>query len=281
MKSLVQHHQNHFFGAWDKSKSNLKEYHLMIFLDYDGTLTPIVNDPSKAFLPPSTKQLVKALAETPGVEIVVISGRALSEIMQLVNISGLTYVGNHGFEIEGPSMRHIHPSSERMVKLLFRIAKQLSKAFKIYPGILVENKKLTLSVHYRNLEDKIVNEAKKLFEKILEPYLTANQAEIVEGKKVWEIRPALAWNKGATVLWLFERSAAALNSIILPIYIGDDQTDESAFHSLKRSGLTIRVTDNPSEETHAKYFLKGPEEVREFLKRIKDLKTNTAGANPN
>lgn len=75
MKSLDQHHQNHFFDTWNKSKSNLKEYHLMIFLDYDGTLTPIVNNPSKAFLPPLTKQLIKALIELPGVEIVVISGR--------------------------------------------------------------------------------------------------------------------------------------------------------------------------------------------------------------
>ena len=281
MKSVAQHHQNHFFGTWDKSKSNLKEYHLMIFLDYDGTLTPIVDDPSKAFLPPLTKQLITALARMPGVEIVVISGRALSEIKRLVGISGLTYVGNHGFEIEGPSMRHVHPSSEQTAKLLFRIAKQLNKAFKIYPGISVENKKLTLSIHYRNLEDKTVNEAKKLFEKILEPYVTTKQAEVIEGKKVWEIRPALAWNKGATVLWLFERSVAALNFVILPIYIGDDQTDETAFHSLKRNGLTIRVTDNPFEETHAKYFLRGPEEVVEFLKRIKGLKVETTGANPN
>lgn len=249
----------------------------MIFLDYDGTLAPIVNDPSKAFLSPFTKQLIKALAETPGVEIVVISGRSLPEIKRLVNIPGLTYVGNHGFEIEGPSMRHVHPSSERAVKLFSRIAKQLTRAFKIDSGILVENKKLTLSVHYRNLEPKMVSEAKKLFEKILTSYLTANQVEIIEGKKVWEIRPALAWNKGATVLWLLERSVAALNSMILPIYIGDDQTDETAFHSLKQSGLTIRVTDNPSEETHAKYFLRGPEEVVEFLKRIKDLKVETAG----
>ncbi len=271
----------HFFDAWNEVAPNLKERYVMLFLDYDGTLTPIVERPEMAKLAPKVRNILKELARQESVKIVVISGRALSEIKRLVDIPSLTYVGNHGFEIEGPSMRHVHPSSEQTAKLLSRIAKRLNKAFKIYPGILVENKKLTLSIHYRNLEAKMVNEAKKLFEKILEPYLTTKQAEITEGKKVWEIRPALAWNKGATVSWLFERSVAALNSAILPVYIGDDQTDETAFHSLKRNGLTIRVTDNPFEETQAKYFLRGPEEVVEFLKRIKGLKAETTGASPN
>lgn len=257
----------HLLNAWPALRHTLEGKKIMVFLDYDGTLTPIVRDPDEAKLLAPQRRFLKDLAAD--LETVVISGRQLDDLKMRIGIAECIYVANHGFEVEGPQLRHIHPGAAALRKMVDSIAEELREVLSKMPGIHIENKKLSLSIHYRNAKPSVIHEALGAFLKKLTPYLESSRVTYAEGKKVWEVRPAVPWDKGKAVLWLLARKRAQMNEDVAAIYIGDDSTDETAFLGLKKSGLCIRVTDSPAQYTHAEYFLLSHEEVYEFLKKIK------------
>lgn len=246
---------------------------IILFLDYDGTLTPIVDHPREAKLPPSVKKALQHLDRIKAVKICVISGRGLAELKEFVGLPGLVYAGNHGLEFEGPNIRHVHPGALEIRKFLEKISAQLEKALHSIPGILVENKIFTISVHYRRTPPAKIDQAHQLFLKTVQPHVEKSQVILTEGKKVWEIRPAVQWNKGAMVLWLLGRELTKSAGRVLPIYLGDDQTDEDAFEVVKDRGLGVKITDDPSAPTEAFYFLPSPSAVLEFLGHLTTLKS--------
>ncbi len=263
---------NHLFFQLNKLKSVLKDKFIFLFLDYDGTLTPIVESPDKAIISRKTMEILRGLSKNPHCKVAIISGRALKDIKNKIGLEGIIYAGNHGLEINDPKIKFKTPVSMRYMAILKKIKTILKKKLSKIRGVIVEDKGLTLSVHYRLVDKKDVWLVKTIFHETLAYYIVSNKIKIRPGKKVLEIRPPLEWDKGKIVLWLLTRLKFVFGKEpCVPIYIGDDTTDEDAFRALKNTGLTVFVGDpgNP----HAKYYLRNTQEVTEFLGQILKIKT--------
>ena len=241
---------------------------LALFLDYDGTLTSIRSRPEAARLPVNTRHLLEELSRQPGIWVAVVSGRALLDLKRKVGIKGICYVGNHGLELQGPKLRHINPVAQKSQPLLKRIARLLKRALKPIVGAWVEDKGLTLAVHYREVKPQDKLAVRNLFHEVVRPYREQQQVRVTAGKQVFEVRPPVRWTKGTVVQWLLaRREALRSGATILPIYIGDDQTDEDAFEALRGRGICIAVgASNPL--TRAQYRVSSPDEVVRFLKLL-------------
>lgn len=248
--------------------SAIREHALFIFLDYDGTLTPIVNDPLKAEIQPRQRKIIKDLSECPNVRAAIVSGRSLLDVKKKINIDSLIYIGNHGLEYEGPFMKHIHPMALAEKNKMKLIQSSLSEELKGVQGVWVEDKTFTLSVHYRMLDEDKIHKIREMMYAVIAPYLRSREILIRQGKKVWEIRPMVDWDKGKMVKWTLARFMARFPTKIIPLYFGDDETDEDAFRSLKHNGITVRITENPEESSFAEYFLKSSDEVYETLQKV-------------
>lgn len=268
----------YLFDCWDELKNEITDKRILLFLDYDGTLTPIAETPEKAVISHETRELVRRLSESDRCSLAIISGRALKEIKKIVGINGLIYVGNHGLEIEGPKIKFESPVSPRFKFVLKELKNALSKNFLKINGAFVEDKGLTLSIHYR-LSSKIDELAlRNILYEISQPYLVKKEIALTRGKKIFEIKPPIRWDKGKACLWLLARQRFILKGKeIIPIYIGDDVTDEDAFCALKGKGLTVFV--GKAALSSAKYYLNDTGEVIKFLRTIltiKDRKENYA-----
>ncbi len=254
-------HVKHLFEYWMEIRARIQNVeNLFLLLDYDGTLTPIVSRPELALCPPKVKKYLEKLRDLPGVDLAVISGRSLEDVQGKIGVSGITYVGNHGLEIQNPVGRHkrsLVPARKRELK---SITQNLQNALKEIPGILFEEKGPTLSVHYRNVPRKFFTRVSRVVETELQR--GEDRWKMAFGKMVLEIRPNIDFHKGKAVRELLKTSSLDL----LPIYLGDDQSDEDAFRVLSGRGISVYVGRGtfPSE---ADFFLQDPEEVQEFLFR--------------
>lgn len=207
----------------------------LLLLDYDGTLTPIRKRPELALLAPRRREFLRRLARRPNIKIAIISGRRLAEIKMLVNIPGLVYVGNHGFEIEIGRRTFIRPAARRFAATLKKIKAALS-VLRSIKGVIVEDKRYALSVHFRLVPAGRLKYFRGLFLKALRRW--RRKVKITSGKKVFEIRPPVDWDKGKAVKWLVRELKPGKYR---PVYIGDDRTDEDAFRALKGVGLSYKV----------------------------------------
>lgn len=260
----------HVLRKWDVIQGKLKGKYLFIFLDYDGTLTPIVKSPRLAVLSFETREILKKLAENPCCKIAIISGRSLQDVKSQVGLRNLIYSGNHGLEIEGPKIQYITPVSVAYRKILDDLKAILEKKIATFKGAFIEDKGLTLTLHFRQVQEKLLPMVKTAFHEVVIVYLVENKIKIKTGKKVLEVRPILEWDKGKVVLWLLSRQKfAKSNTEVFPIYMGDDDTDEDAFKALKHQGITIFV--GGSKSSNAQYYVRNPNEVRELLERILKL----------
>jgi alpha,alpha-trehalase len=232
------------------------------FLDFDGTLAPIVEHPDAAALPPETRKLLAEIASRRGVAIV--SGRDLEDVRDRVALEDVYYAGSHGFCLSGPrGFRREHGEARSFLPALDRAEKQLAGAFSSEAAIQVERKRYAVAVHYRRAPDGIAAEVRRTTEEVER---RCNGLRIGEGRKVLELRPAIDWDKGTALGWLLE--ALGLEAWrVFPVYIGDDVTDEDAFRAVEESGLAVVVCGR-SGSTRASYALADPVAVREFLARL-------------
>lgn len=260
---------------WNRLKKELSSKYIMLFLDYDGTLTPIVSRPEKAIISKEVKCYLNKLSKSPRCKLAIISGRALKDIMQIVGLKEIIYSGNHGLEIEGPKIRFEAPISARYKAILRQIKNDLNKRLSSIKGAFVEDKGLSLSLHYRLVDKKNRPFVETIFHEAIIVYLIKNKIKIKPGKMVLEVRPPVEWDKGKIVLWLLSRQRFILkNENFFPVYIGDDVTDEDAFRVLRNKGLTIYV--GRPKTSYAQYYLRNTREVSQFLQRILKLKCYTA-----
>jgi len=250
----------HLLSNWKEVEGILSDK-ILLLLDYDGTLTPIVERPKLALLSAEMRELLRKLSKK--YPLAVVSGRSLKDVKNLVKLDGIYYSGNHGFEVIGPGLELKNPDAERLEPVIREISEKLGKETEKIKGALVEDKGLTLSLHYRLVSETEILELEKIFDSVTRPYL--KQIRITHGKKVFEVRSGIDWNKGKAVLWLIDSIPGGRE--MLPIYLGDDRTDEDAFIALKDKGLGILVSENP-KKSNAKYFLKNVDEVRVFLERL-------------
>jgi len=238
--------------------------HILLFLDYDGTLVPICREPSLAKLPLEEKKILRALSRKSWLSVGIISGRSLKEVRKLVGIKGLFYVGNHGFEILFRGRVWVHPELKGFESKLKRVTSELKRYTKGINGILVEGKGVTVSVHYRNLTGKSPGSVFEIISKVLEE-LYPRIFTITRGKKVYEVRPHINWDKGKAVVKI-SQLLGLIKIKPLKIYIGDDQTDEDAFRVLEDDDISIRVGYRKGSK--ALYFCKGSGEILQFIKEL-------------
>ncbi len=232
-----------------------------VFLDYDGTLTPIVEDPAQATLPDETREVIRRLAEHYPVAI--ISGRDLGDVQKMVGIDNIAYAGSHGFDILGPGGRfRDQKMGKRFLPVLERAEKELDNIVKDIPGARVERKRFAIAVHYRQVEKANVGTLERRFDEVLSHYPELRKSA---GKKVFELLPGIDWDKGRALLYLLEVLYAD-SSRVLPLYIGDDVTDEDAFRAIGDQGIAIAVGEK--RRTAAHYTLRDTDEVARFLQEL-------------
>ncbi|VFQ96011.1 unnamed protein product [Cuscuta campestris] len=247
---------------------------IVMFLDYDGTLSPIVDDPDRAFMSNSMRATVRKLATYFPTAIV--SGRSRAKVYNFVRLAELYYAGSHGMDIKGPSKGSkyakgeqtgvlFQPASE-FLPMIDEVHKILSEKIKSFPGATVENNKFCASVHFRCVEEKEWGELAKEVGSVVKQY---PKLRISQGRKVLEIRPIIKWDKGKALEFLLQSLGYANSNDVFPVYIGDDRTDEDAFKVLRErgQGSGILVTQTP-KDTHASYSLQDPSEVMVFLRRL-------------
>jgi trehalose 6-phosphate phosphatase len=258
----------HLLSVWPEIVNRFRvARHILLLTDYDGTLTPIVERPEMANLPESTRLMLEALAQRYDFTVGVISGRALADLKERIGISGIIYAGNHGLEIEGPGISFVNPVAGEL-KPIFRIMHYvLSQALGTIKGVFVENKGLSLSIHYRLIGEHRDGEVERIVKHVVGGAEAAGQAKITSGKKVYEVRPAVTWDKGKAVKLLMERyGKGSRKGELLPIFLGDDLTDEDGFRFIENSGSGISVfVGEEGQDSTARYFLKSPSEVATFL----------------
>lgn len=212
----------------------------VFFFDYDGTLAPIVKDPKQAHLSDSVRILLRQLSEHYPVAIV--SGRDLQDVRKFVQLDHLTYAGSHGFRIAGPGgISWTHSEAEKTIPMLDQVEKRLKKEFAAHQGIQVERKYSALAIHYRNAPKHSYRLINQVVDKLISEMPDFRKGR---GKKIVEIKPAFDWNKGKAVEWILRKMGYADPDEYLPVYVGDDITDEDAFKALADHGITILVGDH-------------------------------------
>lgn len=246
----------------------LKGKRVVVFLDYDGTLTPIVARPELAVLSQKMRATVNSLAERCTVAI--ISGRDRLDVQKLVSLENLFFAGSHGFDIAGPGGKSIqHEMGGDWADILTEVRTRLAKDLENIEGLLIEPKKFSIAVHYRLVTD---DQAKQKIKRVIDQVLADHpKLRMTPGKMVWDIQPRIDWDKGKAVLWLLK--ALHLDSPeFVPIYLGDDVTDEDAFKALEGRGIGIFVGHASGEggerATAADYMLRDPDEVGTFLETL-------------
>ena len=251
-------------------EDRLKGFRPVVFLDFDGTLAPIAQRPELAHMPDSMREQVRALSHLCPVGIV--SGRDRSVVEAMVGLSNISYAGSHGFDISLPGAEVIrHQVGAEYALLMAPLERQLDDALKDVDGVLIETKAVSLAVHYRQVRAPLQKEVIARVEKIL---AQTKGLKALRGKMVIELLPAIDWDKGRAVTWLLEALRPSSGQV-LPIFLGDDVTDEAAFKALLSadpSGISFFVASSRADitgrETAAGYLLDGPDEVEEFLARL-------------
>ena len=235
-----------------------------VFLDYDGTLSPIVRDPDRAFMAPSMREAVRELAKVAAVAIV--SGRDRQAVENFVQLEQLFFAGSHGFDIRGPGCRHEYEGGAAALPDLDEAERKLGARLAPIAGALVERKRFALAIHYRNVAEQEVDAVETAVDEVHEDHPRLRKRG---GKKVFELQPNIDWHKGRAVLWLLQ--TLQLDSPdVLPFYVGDDLTDEDAFRALAGRGVGILVGEAPAPSM-ATFWLPETSDVEVFLRRLTDL----------
>ncbi|WP_372918438.1 trehalose-phosphatase [Salegentibacter sp.] len=235
-----------------------------LFLDYDGTLTPIVSNPDDALLSEENKEIIIHLSQNIPVSIV--SGRDRKDLKSKVMIDSVYYAGSHGFDITGPDdLEMQHESEHEVIPSLDKAEKNLKEKLRDISGAKVERKKYAIAVHYRNVDQKDIPTLKDIVFEEVEKHESLKKGL---GKKIIELKPNLDWHKGRALDWLLENLDWNPKQFY-PVFIGDDITDEDGFEAIQGKGLGI-IVGTHDEMTTASYRLKDTQEVTGFLRKLNE-----------
>jgi len=234
---------------------------ILISSDFDGTLSHIAPTPEDAVILPEIRVALDRLSRLPGVIVAVISGRALANVEEKVGLPGITYGGNHGLEMQGPNMPPLKLFTEDVREDLDTAIAFLRSSLDHIPGVLIEDKGSSASVHYRQVAPLYFDAVAAA---VSDAAALSSQIQLRHGKMVWELRPDLGWNKGSAVIRLMARfkirAAAAF-------FLGDDETDNDVFHVLPL-GATFVVGDHTTREASFRCY--SPEDAAGLLMWIAD-----------
>ncbi len=232
---------------------------IAVFLDYDGTVTPIVDRPQDAVLSDAARTAIEALTEVASVAF--ISGRAKEEVRAFVGLENVVYAGSHGFDIEGPGgLSFVQEDGARIRPLIGEAAAYLKQEIGSIPGVLVEDKSFAIAVHFRLVAEADFPAVEKAVDEVAARYPELRKTG---GKKVFELRPVIDWHKGKAVAYLME-TLGLDGPDVLTFYLGDDVTDQDAFNTLRGRGIGILVSEEP-QPTTATFRVRNTDDVRIFL----------------
>ena len=263
----------HALHSFSDIASTLSGKQMAIFLDYDGTLTPIVSDPSAARITPAMTDTIRALSERHPTAIV--TGRKIDTIRGFLNLPALYYAGSHGFDIRGPGGVKEKQVADEYLEELGQVRDAVREAVRGVQGSLVEDNVYSISVHYRNADDA----GKRTIEEAVQRAFVGHEQrlQLLPGKMVHEIRPLIEWHKGEAVeylLGIMHKGGEGGREGKAAVCMGDDTTDEDAFRLLESDPNSVTVLVLPEgggeRQTNAKYVCQQPE-VGEFLKKIAQL----------
>jgi trehalose-phosphatase len=234
----------------------------LVCLDFDGTLSEIVSDPDAATLVAGGAEALENLASQ--CQVAILSGRDLADVRDRVGLPGIWYGGSHGIELIGPDgTYHRNEAASAAIPVLELAAVALRDELTGVAGALVEHKRYAVAVHYRNAPPERVGQI------VAATYRCGRQngLRVTGGRKVIELRPDIDWDKGTALEWI--REHVPQFGRVLPIFVGDDLTDEDAFEVIRANGVGIIVRHDEDGErpTAAQFSLNNPTEVCEFLRR--------------
>jgi len=256
----------HALADHERLRERLAGRQPAVFLDYDGTLTPIVDRPEDAVISESMREAVRGLAGR--CTVCVVSGRDRPVVQSLMGVDDLVVAGSHGFDIWSPEGGAIeHQAAAGSEELLERVTSRLRDELDPIDGALIEPKKASVAVHYRLVSEEERPAVEAVVERLLAEY--AEELKVTPGKMVYELQPKLDWDKGKAVLYLLGALDLDRDDVV-PFYIGDDITDEHAFEALSGRGIGVFVgsADDPEvggRTTAADFVLDSTEEVERFL----------------
>lgn len=240
-----------------RNRAILKKFaseNVLVAFDFDGTLAPIVSDPDGAKIRPDTRKLLQQVTQL--YPCVVVSGRSRKDVRQkLAGVRFREYIGNHGIE-PWSSSRAMARQVRSWIPVLTRKLAHLHR-------VLVENKRLSVSIHFRHERNK-----KRAIKTIMAAASALPGARVFGGKQVINIVPSGAPGKGIAL----ERALREIGCT-RAIYVGDDVTDEDVF-ALRHNGrfLTIRVAANGS--SLARFYIRDQREIDHLLTTLIEHRTS-------
>ncbi|GMH08913.1 hypothetical protein Nepgr_010753 [Nepenthes gracilis] len=281
-------------SSFDRMMNAAKGKKIVVFLDYDGTLSPIVDDPDSAFMSATMRSALREVASH--FPTAIISGRSRDKVYEFVQLNDVCYAGSHGMDIMAPPRQQrscdgkfktrgvdkmgneviiFQPAQEFLPEIL-EIFNELKEVTKEIEGVTVEDNRFCNSIHFRRARTEDYGVIEHRVMSILSKH---SNFHVTRGKKVMEIRPLIEWNKGHALEYLLETLDCFDSNDVLPIYIGDDQTDEDAFKVIRSrgQGFPIIVSSKP-KDTKASYSLRDPSEVLSFLLQLTKWRRNSSSS---
>jgi trehalose 6-phosphate phosphatase len=236
--------------------------HLLLFADFDGALAPVYDNPAAATLSAEVRPLLCTLARSGKATVIVVSGRSAADLRGRADLAEVIVAGNHGLEIAGPGFEHVDPAVAQSAPAVAQLAAALGRTLDGIPGAFVEEKGLSVAVHYRHVAPELHEAVRNAIHGVLSN--SSHPFVLTSGRLVYDLRPRVYWDKGTLVKWVAQYVG---QPDALVVVVGGDATDEEAFHALP-DGITVRV--GPGPETAARYHLDGPDGVKKFLAWLRD-----------
>ena len=250
----------HLTEAWPQIRRQMRQARCLALLtDFDGTLASIRSAPGEARLSPSVHNLLAAISES-GVTVGVISGRSLADLRAQVGLRGVWYVGTHGLSLCPPKGRPLFLATAAQKKAVARVRRKLIRQLDGLEGIYLERKPASVAVHYRHASGRNRVLALDAVRSVLQE---VPGVRLLAGKSVWELLPASSASKWSAIQRILRHEPRSRR---LVFYLGDDFSDEEVFEKLK----DITVAVGKSSRTSARFFLRSPGEVRQFLRDFRD-----------
>ena len=243
---------------------------LLLCTDFDGTLADITDRPDDPEIRPRNRESLRTLRDSPNVSVAVVSGREVEDLRTRVGVEGVAYAGNHGLEIHRGGETVVHPIAAKRRSTVAAICDELDARLGGIDGCLVENKGITATVHHRLAPDEETETIRETVRAVVDEF-GGPRFRVSLGKSVVEFSPAIPWHKGRAVELLADEHPHDW----LPVYLGDDTTDEFAFAAVGQHGLGVHVGEG--HDTVATHRVADPDAVESLLTWLAETGANLVG----